>query len=57
MVLFSELMNKDVINVRDGSRLGHIQDHQRCWIFLEGLMVNTGSNGIKSVKSGRTLFW
>ena len=26
MVLFSELMNKDVINIRDGSRLGHIQD-------------------------------
>ena len=26
MVLFSELMNKDVINIRDGCRLGHIQD-------------------------------
>ena len=26
MVLFSELACKDVINVRDGCRLGHIQD-------------------------------
>lgn len=26
MTLFSELVNKDVINIRDGCRLGHIQD-------------------------------
>ncbi len=26
MILFSELANKDVINIRDGCRLGHIQD-------------------------------
>ncbi len=26
MVLFSELVSKDVINIRDGCRLGHIQD-------------------------------
>ncbi|MBQ7017335.1 MAG: YlmC/YmxH family sporulation protein [Firmicutes bacterium] len=26
MVLFSEIVGKDVINVRDGFRLGHIQD-------------------------------
>ena len=26
MILFSELMNKDVINIRDGCRLGHIQN-------------------------------
>jgi YlmC/YmxH family sporulation protein len=26
MIRFSELSCKDVINVRDGSRLGHIQD-------------------------------
>lgn len=26
MVLFSELMGKDVINIRDGCRLGHVQD-------------------------------
>ena len=36
MVLFSELMNKDVINIRDGSRLGHIQD----------LKINVGSGEI-----------
>jgi len=26
MYLFSELISKDVINIRDGCRLGHIQD-------------------------------
>ena len=26
MILFSDLMNKDVINIRDGCRLGHIQN-------------------------------
>ena len=36
MVLFSDLMNKDVINIRDGSRLGHIQD----------LKMNAGSGEI-----------
>ena len=39
MVLFSELMNKDVINVRDGSRLGHIQD----------LKINVGTGEICTV--------
>lgn len=39
MVLFSELMNKDVINIRDGSRLGYIQD----------LKINASNGDICSV--------